>query len=329
MDVGFGEVEESVTESVRLDLLSPGESPRFGGQDEGHVSLLAETFDELPPILVHRPTMQVIDGLHRLSAAKLRGVERVDVQYFDGTLADAFLIAVERNVAHGLPLSRRDRAAAAARVIGTHPHLSNRVIAGKVGLSDKTVAALRRSSSAEIPEMNRRMGLDGRVRPTSAAEGRVRAAEFLGRKPDASLREIAAEAGIAVATARDVRQRVVAGEDPVPAQRRASSRSEMVRPAPVPPSGDLDDAEYDVEAGAAAISLMLAHLRNDPSLRFSETGRVILRLFDAHSMNSGNWLRLIDQVPPHCARTVAEAADRCADVWRYFAVNLNRRSSEM
>ena len=62
--------------------------------------------------LVDRRTMKVVDGMHRLMAAALRGLETIDV-IFDGNKADLFLRAVEENVMHGLPLSQTDRRSAA------------------------------------------------------------------------------------------------------------------------------------------------------------------------------------------------------------------------
>jgi hypothetical protein len=56
---------------------------------------------------------------HRLRAAVANGQEAVDVRYFDGSAADAFLRAVEANVKHGLPLSLADRRAAAQRRRGS------------------------------------------------------------------------------------------------------------------------------------------------------------------------------------------------------------------
>ncbi|MEK8141890.1 hypothetical protein NKH18_02220 [Streptomyces sp. M10(2022)] len=41
--------------------------------DDDWALTLAELETESPPILVHHPTLTVIDGLHRLRAARLRG----------------------------------------------------------------------------------------------------------------------------------------------------------------------------------------------------------------------------------------------------------------
>ena len=49
---------------IELSRLSSVCSPRTSGEDPEHVETLLSAEGELPPILVHRPTMQVIDGLH-------------------------------------------------------------------------------------------------------------------------------------------------------------------------------------------------------------------------------------------------------------------------
>ena len=127
---------------------------RVKGEDIKHVRALAEVEDELPPIVVHRATMQVIDGMHRVRAAILSGVAYIEALLFEGAEDEAFLLAVRLNVTHGLPLSRADRVAAAVRIIHSSPQWSDRAIARAAGLSDKTVASIRRRTSAEIPHLS-------------------------------------------------------------------------------------------------------------------------------------------------------------------------------
>ncbi|MDT3400335.1 ParB/RepB/Spo0J family partition protein [Streptomyces sp. B1866] len=187
--------QRPIYEFVRIDELKDADSPRLDGEDLDHIRVLMET--ETPPILVHRQTMRVIDGMHRLRAAKLNGKPKIEVEFFDGSETDAFLRAVEANTAHGLPLAMADRKSAARRIIRSHPDLSNREIARCAGLSDKTVAAIRRSSP-DIPQLNVRKGADGRARPLAASEGRLRAAKVIAERPEATLREVAREAGISL-----------------------------------------------------------------------------------------------------------------------------------
>jgi hypothetical protein len=104
-------------------------SPRSAGESLEHIRTLADITADLPPIIVHRKSMRVIDGVHRLRAARLRGQPRIAVRFFDGNDNDAFVLAVRTNVAHGLPLSLADRKAAAAQIVASHPHWSDRMIA--------------------------------------------------------------------------------------------------------------------------------------------------------------------------------------------------------
>ena len=58
---------------VPVELLRHADSPRLDGESPDHIRTLAESGSDLPPILVHRETMRVIDGMHRLRAAILNG----------------------------------------------------------------------------------------------------------------------------------------------------------------------------------------------------------------------------------------------------------------
>ncbi|MER6222661.1 ParB/RepB/Spo0J family partition protein, partial [Streptomyces sp900105755] len=149
--VGAAAHGTSAPRSVPIEALKPSDSPRGLRQDEDHVRKLAESGRDFEPILVHRPTMRVIDGMHRLSAMALRGHREMAVRFFDGSEADAYVLSVQLNVRHGLPLTRAERRLAASRILLSHPHWSDRAIAERTGLSDKTVGKLRRSASAEIP----------------------------------------------------------------------------------------------------------------------------------------------------------------------------------
>lgn len=117
-------------ERVAIESLSPNsDSPRLSGENADHAQLLAQIEGRLPPIVVHRASMRVIDGMHRLRAARQRGDTHVDVHFFDGDAAEAFVLAVELNNAHGLPLSLADRKAAAKRIMVDQPRLSDGRIA--------------------------------------------------------------------------------------------------------------------------------------------------------------------------------------------------------
>ncbi|WP_230425012.1 ParB/RepB/Spo0J family partition protein [Prauserella cavernicola] len=280
--------------------------------------MLAESAAPLPPILLHRPTMKVIDGMHRLRAVGLRGHDEILVRYFEGSEAEAFVWAVHTNIAHGLPLTRADREAAAGRILRTHPDWSDRAIAATSGLSPATVGVLRHRSTGQISQLNTRVGRDGRVRPLNAAEGRRRAGEIIAKHPEISLREVARLAGVSVGTARDVRERLRRGDDPVPervrelAQRQHGARGKSAR-APV----HMAEAEQ---------SIALHNLCRDPSIRFSETGRSLIRWLGVHSVRSDGLEDVVRAIPPHLTGLMAELARACAEKWISLAEELDERS---
>jgi hypothetical protein len=291
---------------VPLSALLAGESPRLEGQDAAHIARLAEVDGPLPPILVERRTMRVIDGTHRLMAAAFKGQGAIDVEFYDGNSEDAFLLAVQANVTHGFPLSQADRRAAATRIIKTHPHLSDRAIAEVAGLGAKTVASLRRRCDDAGPPQTSRIGRDGRVRPLDNTEGRRRVAELLTSRPDASLREVARGAGVSPATAADVRKRLNQGQDPVPA-RSAKSRAAGRIPEVAPTS-------------------VLDKLLRDPALRHNEEGRRLLGLLRQCAMGPQEWSSLIAVVPSHSATLVGKLAEHYAQMWTSFAQELKEKA---
>lgn len=273
----------------------------------------------LPPIIADRHSRRVIDGMHRLLAASLKGQDTIEVRFFDGSPQDAFLCAVEANVTHGLPLSQADRRAAAGHIIETHPHLSDRAIAQLAGLSAKSVGGIRRRS-AVVPPVKARIGQDGKVRPLSSLEGRQRAAKFLAEHPHASLREVARDAGLSPATVRDVRRRLERGEEPVP-----------VRPAPAggrrarPESAARSGARRAVRAVRQVPAFVLDKLLRDPSLRHNEQGRRLLRWLQHNPAGPQDRSGVVAAVPPHCAALVVQLARQNGQMWLDFAQELDER----
>ncbi|MCC3774720.1 streptomycin biosynthesis protein [Streptomyces sp. UNOB3_S3] len=317
-----------------LTSLLPAASPRLSGEDPRHVQAIARLDSPLPPIVVHRATLRVVDGMHRLRAARLRGDERIAVRFFEGSEEDAFVHAVRANTRPGgLPLTRADRSAAAERIIRSHPHWSDRLIASAAGLAASTVASLRRRTGHPAPPATTRTGRDGRVRPLNAADGRRRAGALIAARPEASLREIAHDAGIAVGTARDVRLRLALGQDPVPKKLRDAERRDTGAPhvpragAPTSPAGDVAAvATASVATATRDASSSLSRLHMDPSLRLTDGGRTLLRLLNAHAMGGDRWRRLLDAVPAHRRQSVAQAARHCAASWLRFATELERQA---
>jgi len=305
-----------------IESLLPADSPRLHGESATHVEMLARLDASLPPILVHRPTMRVIDGMHRLRAAALRNQRLIATRFFEGDQDDAFILAVATNRAHGLPLTLTDRASAAARIIRAHPHRSDRWVAALTGLAARTVSEIRRRTDADASRPQVRIGRDGRVRPLNAAEGRRAASELIARRPDATLREIARVAGISLGTARDVRERLRRGEDPLPPTRRGDRDHR--------PVATVTKAEPDVRPDAETCAgldpaEMLQNLRNDPSLRFTESGRRLLQWLHLHAVGPVGWEDVVAGAPPHCAYVLADLASACAREWSLFGMQLRER----
>lgn len=300
---------------VRLPIseIRGADSPRSAGVDRAHALSLAEAEAELPPIVVHRATMRVIDGMHRLTAAQLRGERAIRAKLFDGDDDEAFLLAVRLNVSHGMPLTIADRRAAAVRIIRTHPRLSDRAIAVTAGLAAKTVGSLR--GELDGPPVQARVGRDGRVRPINGAAGRRAAAELIALHPDAPLRRIARDAGISVETARSVRARLRAGEDPVLDRRtrrkrtdRAVNRQMTVKLPEADPSDDLRS--------------LLDTIARDPSLRYTESGRMLLRWLGARVLLPDEIPFSFRSIPPHARLNLGSLARSCAAAWIQLAIGL-------
>lgn len=322
----YGEVARREVVTVPVLALRPGDTPRLDGEDKAHVAWLAETDAPLPPILVERRSMRVIDGMHRLLAASLKGRETIEVEFFDGSSSDAFLHAVEANITHGLPLTQADRRAAATRIIVSHQHLSDRAIGQLTGLAAKTVASIRRRSSDELPQLNARVGRDGKVRPLDSVAGRLRAAELIAERPWASLREVARAAGVSPATARDVRKRLERGEEPGSARPGAAGRRGTgATGTVVAGTGEPARAgEEHVTGGSSAA--IVQRLVRDPSLRDNQKGRGLLRLLQFNVVVVRDWSAMVDAVPPHCAVQVVHLARDYAQMWLDFAQELDKRA---
>ncbi|MER7490029.1 transcriptional regulator [Streptomyces sp. NPDC126497] len=321
--------------SVPVAVLLPADSPRLEGQAAEHVARLAAVETPLPPILVDRRSMRVIDGMHRLAAAFRKGEATILVEFFDGTAEEAFLRAVEANVTHGLPLSKEDRRAAAERIIASHPAMSDRAIARVAGLGAKTVAAIRRTSGGGNAQLSARIGRDGKVRPLNSAEGRERAAGLIAECPQASLREIARLAGVSPATVSDVRRRLLAGEPPVPEQapRPAPPRDERPEPdapEPTPPEpATPQEPRQPPRGGRLPVpdpAALLDRLLSDPSLRHREEDRRLFRVLQRNAIEERGWSKLAAAVPSHCGDLVVDLARQYAETWLEVAQELDENA---
>ncbi len=310
---------------VSIDSLRGSFSPRLNGENKSHIALLVESETPMPPILVDRRTMRVIDGMHRLIAASRKGRTTIDVVFFDGSEADLFLRAVQENVEHGLPLTQAERRVAAERIVSSHAHLSDRAIGKLTGLAARTIATIRKQSS-EQAEPSARVGRDGKLRPLDSSEARIQAAELLSSDRGHSLRYIARATGISPATVADVRKRLERGDSPVPGK-RGNTKNDTVtvteRQAPV----ELCVAAPRVQPRATVDPAdMLVKLQRDPSMRHNERGRTFLRLLLSTSVLETQGSDMIEAIPPHWIGTVTEFARRYSSMWEKLEGELEYRA---
>lgn len=306
-------VERLPATRISIHGLRTDDSVRRAGENDEHIRVLAAIDAELPPILVHQPTWRVIDGLHRVQAAIMRGHDTIVARFFDGTLDDAFVLSIRLNTTHGLPLTHSDRTLAAQRIVASHPHWSNRKIAAATGLAAGTIEALRRRSTAQNGQSIVRIGKDGRVRPIDGFARRQRVCELLRADPDASIRTIAKAAGVSPSTVHDVRKRLRAGEDPT--VRRTHGRARQATVRSLPESGD----EVDLSA-------TMSDLVRDPSLRLSEGGRRVIRWLEGGKRVVADGKDVVDHVPQHCTPTVAKLAREYARLWAELATHLEHNT---
>ncbi|MEU9880814.1 ParB N-terminal domain-containing protein [Streptomyces phaeochromogenes] len=314
-------LHDGPVEQVRLSDVRVSETPRTEGVDGKWALTLAELETELPPIVVHRDTMTVIDGLHRLRAAQLRGREHIAARFFEGSVQDAALLAVAMNIVQGRPLSQTDRAAAVERIVTTHPYWSDRAIAVIAGLSAKKVSEIRRRS-VDPARGERRIGLDGRLRPLNSVRGRELAGELLRADPGASLRAVARKAGISPVTVADVRKRVLRGEDPVTPRQRGQAVQRGAR-AERPAAPQASESRSPGE-----LFTIFESLRRDPSLRLTEAGRNVLRMLEACSLMARERRQIISSLPPHCTGQMAALIGGYSEQWRVFADELRAYEEE-
>lgn len=105
--------------------------------NEATVARYAEQLDQLPPITLFGDLLA--DGFHRVAAAKRLGWKTIKADVKPGGRDEAMVFAASANVAHGEPLTQKERRAAAERLIRMCPKKSQREIARDLGLAHPTV----------------------------------------------------------------------------------------------------------------------------------------------------------------------------------------------
>jgi ParB-like chromosome segregation protein Spo0J len=321
-------VEELPEIDVPVESLVPGFHLRVAGTDAAHVRLLADAAGsvQLPPILVQKSGMRIIDGMHRAEAAKLRGEWAIRAHLVDCSDEKALVLAVKSNTLHGLPLTRTDRISSAKRILSAHPDWADRKVAGIAGLSGKSVTSLRNGSVGGASFDGKRLGRDGKRRPLVAAAGRLRASEYVHAHPQASVRQIAGETDVSLGTAHDVREKIRRGADlriTEPGQGAAQAT-----PATSPPVMNIRAQATAGTARRLAWSAVVGKLVDDPALRYTDGGRAFLRWMTQHAMHPDEWREFADAIPEHWLDQVRQAAATMSEEWGQFADQLGCRQEE-
>jgi hypothetical protein len=69
---------------------------------------------------------------------------------------------------------------------------------------------------------------------------------------------------------------------------------------------------------------LIEGLQRDPALRFTDSGRFVLRWIAGHVIQSDEWREVVAKVPPHCGYIIADLARMCAEQWQHLAQDLER-----
>lgn len=106
------------TISVHDLVLDRALNPRLSGVDTEVVEYYAGIYQSVlwPPILVDRATRKLLDGWHRVEAARRAGVYTLEVQWVEAKEEELFALAVKANLEHGVRLRKEERLKAIARL---------------------------------------------------------------------------------------------------------------------------------------------------------------------------------------------------------------------
>lgn len=178
---------------------------------------------EFPPIVVfaERGKHWLADGFHRYRARMAAGARDIRCSVHVGDRTDALVFAVGANQANGLRRTNADKQMAirAALSVERLSGMSDRALAELLGVTDKSVSAMRAPAGAELPQLKRK-GADGKTYPAPKSQApRVAARGGDHPKPAPNVRRAAGEVNeeaegprVAVPAAKQ-RTALVRGED--------------------------------------------------------------------------------------------------------------------
>jgi hypothetical protein len=125
--------------------------------------------DEFPPVEIYRveETLYVVDGWHRVQAARVLHLGSIKSVIFEGTWDEAVEHArFNANRKNGQRLTRADKQALCETLLNEpkYKEMSDRELAKLSGVSHPAIAATRKRLGMKKPEFS--VGADGKVRST-------------------------------------------------------------------------------------------------------------------------------------------------------------------
>jgi hypothetical protein len=308
--------------SLPIESVLPGPPLRDGGLDRDHVTVLRELNGDWPPIVVTRADRVVVDGHHRVAAARLLGLRTITGVVFEGTEEEAYLEAVRLNVSHGLPLTIVERKSAASRILGRNPEWSDRRIAKVCGVSPHTIRSLRTTVlPAGDEDLTGRVGTDDRIRVVRPKARRQQIVDAVRSHPDQSLRMIARAVGSSPETVRRIRRREAG---PGPEQESGcGAREDTAGPEGAQESHAHPTTTEGVAVGPA--DRVAGRWRTDVALRSTPTGLEFASWFEGTNVDT--CLRsYVGAVPLSRVYEVADEARRRGVAWIEFSRAVEERA---
>lgn len=145
-----------------------------GELDKQLISEYQETLDVMPPVTIYDTERGyiLVDGFHRLAAAKQKELDEINADIKQGSVQDALAFACIANLKHGKQLTSQERQNAIRQYIKLNVGKSNRLIAEDVGCDEKTIRIYRSrmEDDGEIETQKKRVGKDDRVIDKVTAE---------------------------------------------------------------------------------------------------------------------------------------------------------------
>lgn len=156
--------------------------------DKETIEHYIEVYDQLPPVEAFDTERGrlLVDGWHRFSAAKAKGLHQIEVRVRTGTYREAVEYAATANLRHGKPLTSKERIAVAETLLKLHPDWADRRIAAVAGCSQPTVGTRRRllESQGLLIKFISRVSTNGAIRTVADAPAPAAAPEPEPAPPD-------------------------------------------------------------------------------------------------------------------------------------------------